>query len=456
MPMAERSNGWRREKARVVTGWSRHKLVTTTFICRRDRWRGQATRILEARTCSRDSWWQNPAPPKPQITGGAITQHITESMHAPPAFGGEGMSYGDNHLGLHAWSGFESRTGVFGRMRSQRAQPFPHDGIGALTESAQFLMQSNCGQIRIALQQLRDRSAYGSSRLGRGRDSVSITPALRSCCWPRFASRRLLRSIRATRAMLRSEAPVARRRTISLRVTSFIQCLNSLSRSRLRAATDPASRDKFLKTRRQHDAIFGRQTRAPVNAPARLPCVQHIEQQSAALPSTLIPGFAEPLWSRHRATRSVPCESASRGCVSKVFLLPTVGASEPEIDHATEFRARQRLAPDGFQNFGPWLPSGNRTICRAAVGANRPTRSSSARFGPRRSIRARRRHTQLLWRSQQFGHFHLTQAVFAHQRLNDPCFFQFARAPSGAIEAVDGGLGRPLVGFMSRAERCGS
>jgi len=44
------------------------------------------------------------------------------------------------------------------------------------------------------------------------------------------------------------------------------------------------------------------------------------------------------------------------------------------------------------------VPSGNRTICRAAVGDNKPTRSSSFAFRPSRSINAKRRHTQLLWR----------------------------------------------------------
>ena len=31
--------------------------------------------------------------------------------------------------------------------------------------------------------------------------------------------------------------------------------------------------------------------------------------------------------------------------------------------------------------------------------------------------------------------------------MNDPRFFQFPRAAAGAIEAVDGGFHRPLVGF---------
>ena len=38
-----------------------------------------------------------------------------------------------------------------------------------------------------------------------------------------------------------------------------------------------------------------------------------------------------------------------------------------------------------------WLPSGNRTICRAAVGDSRPTRSSSRAVDPKRSISASRR-----------------------------------------------------------------
>ena len=50
-----------------------------------------------------------------------------------------------------------------------------------------------------------------------------------------------------------------------------------------------------------------------------------------------------------------------------------------------------------------WLPSGNRTICRAAVGDNRPTRKSSRALDPNRSINARRRHTQALSIAREIG-----------------------------------------------------
>jgi hypothetical protein len=48
---------------------------------------------------------------------------------------------------------------------------------------------------------------------------------------------------------------------------------------------------------------------------------------------------------------------------------------------------------------------------------------------------------------QQLRHFHLTQSVFAHQRLNDPRFFQLARAASGAIDSIDGRFRRLFIGF---------
>jgi hypothetical protein len=49
--------------------------------------------------------------------------------------------------------------------------------------------------------------------------------------------------------------------------------------------------------------------------------------------------------------------------------------------------------------------------------------------------------------AQKLRHLHLAHAVFAHQRVDDPRFFQFARAAAGAVESVDGGFRGSLVGL---------
>ena len=55
--------------------------------------------------------------------------------------------------------------------------------------------------------------------------------------------------------------------------------------------------------------------------------------------------------------------------------------------------------------------------------------------------------------AEQLRHFHLAHAVLAHQRVNDPRFFQFARAATGAVEPVDGGFRRPLVGLQQTSRK---
>ena len=48
---------------------------------------------------------------------------------------------------------------------------------------------------------------------------------------------------------------------------------------------------------------------------------------------------------------------------------------------------------------------------------------------------------------QQLRGFYLAHAVLTHQGVNDPSFFQFARAAADAIESVNGGFHRALVSF---------
>jgi hypothetical protein len=84
------------------------------------------------------------------------------------------------------------------------------------------------------------------------------------------------------------------------------------------------------------------------------------------------------------------------------------------------------------------LPCGNFTICHAQVVARLRAQPFDQRQTPA--------HPTLV-PSQQLRHFHLAHAVFAHQSMNDPGFFEFARAAAGTIESVNGGFHGALVGF---------
>jgi hypothetical protein len=92
------------------------------------------------------------------------------------------------------------------------------------------------------------------------------------------------------------------------------------------------------------------------------------------------------------------------------------------------------------------LPCGNRTSCRAVVGDSSHAQLV-ARLGAETFEQRQATAYPTLVPPQKLRHFHLAHAVFAHQGLNDPRFFQFPRTAAGAIEAVDGGFHRPLVGF---------
>ena len=129
-----------------------------------------------------------------------------------------------------------------------------------------------------------------------------------------------------------------------------------------------------------------------------------------------------------------------------VFLLPR--SAHPSQRSTTPFSS----APDsasrriGFEHFG--LVALRQPYDLPRRGGRQQTHAQFiARFRTEAFDQSQTAAYPALVPPQQLRHFHLAHAVFAHQRLNDPCFFQFARAPSGAIETVDGGFRRPLVGF---------
>ena len=128
-------------------------------------------------------------------------------------------------------------------------------------------------------------------------------------------------------------------------------------------------------------------------------------------------------------------------------MLAAFGAAQPQIHHAAQFRARTAPRAGSASSTSAWLPCGNRTICRAAVGDQQAHAQFVPRLGPQPLDQRQPPAHPTLVPPQQLRHFHLAHSVFPHQRLNDPGFFQFPRAAAGAIQPVDGGLRRPLVGL---------
>ena len=95
---------------------------------------------------------------KAHILPARVTQDVTERMHAPPAFGRErDLVRGKVHLCLDPWSGFEPHDRCFRRVRPHGAQMLLDDAVAAReSQPAQFFMQADRGQVRVAFQQLRD------------------------------------------------------------------------------------------------------------------------------------------------------------------------------------------------------------------------------------------------------------------------------------------------------------
>ena len=130
-------------------------------------------------------------------------------------------------------------------MRPQRAQPFPHDGTGALkTKPAQLLMQSNRGQIRVALKQLRDpiRIRIEQTRPRQGVRFHDTGPAI--LLFLQHAGHAL--AIDPEHAGDTAPGTSIAAETNDFVAGDFIHAVFiSLTRSRLSADTDPASRDSF-------------------------------------------------------------------------------------------------------------------------------------------------------------------------------------------------------------------
>lgn len=75
---------------------------------------------------------------------------------------------------------------------------------------------------------------------------------------------------------------------------------------------------------------------------------QHIQQKSHALPD-VIAGFAQPRVASNVA-QALGLGQRFTGMRQDVLLLAAVGATQPQIDHACQFRARECFASHGIEH----------------------------------------------------------------------------------------------------------
>src|SRR5262252_4109040 len=185
---------------------------------------------------------------EPDILTARVTQYVTEGMHPAPAFRCEWNFIGRIiHLCLETWSRLEPPHRRFRGPRPQRAQPFPHDGVAALkTQPAQLFVQPHRCQIRVAFQQLRDliRERVELARPANSFLSGGAGPAVLVIA--KYAEHALAMDAQQARdGSLRSPGIM---QTHNLVANGFLHAVfSSFTRSRLSAATDPASRDSFSK-----------------------------------------------------------------------------------------------------------------------------------------------------------------------------------------------------------------
>src|SRR6266480_2484390 len=330
------------------------------------------------------------------ILASGIGQDVAEGMHAASSLGGEGdVVRGIIHLRLHSGSGFESLHRRLVRSRPERPQAVAHDGVAAgKSLIAQLLMEPHGGQVGVAFEQLchglleRIQQA-GPPRWLRLRHTRSVIFMI---C--QYLSDRLSVDTQHPGDAATGSAPIEQPDDL---VARFLGrgLSNSLIRSRLRAATDPASCASF---RKRGDKIM----RSPGVSPVRPWCASHTSMRpsrSSKTPTRFHTWFPASLnrGSRVASTPPFNCASASRGFsrMYSCWLRPghSSNRSTTPVSSVPDSASRRMSS-----RTSGWLPCGNRTSCRAAVDDKSPRRSSSCDAGPRRSSSASRRHTQLLWR----------------------------------------------------------
>src|SRR5450755_17600 len=150
--------------------------------------------------------------------------------------------------------------------------------------------------------------------------------------------------------------------------------------------------------------------------------------------------------------RSSPAKMQRRKIYEKQTRRTTGPGIRARAHHAAQLPARQRLAPDRLQHFRlvalrqPYdLPCGSG---RQQAHAQFVFRLRSQPLDQRQPPA----HPTLV-ASQQLCHLHLAQAVFPHQRLDDPGFFAFPRAAPGTIQPVDGGFRLTHIGLHEQGRQ---
>src|SRR5256884_9353604 len=328
------------------------------------------------------------------ILAPGIGQDVAEGLHAAGSLGGEGDVVGGIiHLRLHSGSGFESLHGRLVRSRPERPQAVAHDGVATGKPlMAQLLMESHDCQVGIAFQQLRHGLLERIQPTGPSRALLlrHTRAAIFMIC--QYLGHRLaVDSQHPSDAPPRS-APVGQPDDLVTRF--FVHRLSSsLSRSRLRAATAPASCASF---RKRGDKIV----RSPGVSPVRPWCASHTSMRpsrSSKTPTRFHTWFPASLnrGSRVASTPPFHCASASRGFprMYSCWLRPghSSNRSTTPVSSVPDSASRRMSS-----RTSRWLPCGNRTSCRAAVGDKSPRRSSSLRLWPQ-TLEQRQSPAQLLW-----------------------------------------------------------
>jgi len=203
----------------------------------------------------------------------------------------------------------------------------------------------------------------------------------------------------------------------------------SLTRSRLSAATEAASRASFSKRGARIARSSAVSPGRGHDAPATLPFVPAHR--------VIVPLASRPD-SRLRSTADRGLGGIAPLRLRKGFtwmghdvLLLVSARCNPATDRLRPANsALDRASRRTASSTSAWLPCGNRTICRAGRGRQQSYAQVVARLGAQPFDQRQAPAHPALVPPQQLRHFHLTHAVLAHQSVNDPGFFQFARAPT--------------------------
>ena len=213
---------------------------------------------------------------------------------------------------------------------------------------------------------------------------------------------------------------------------------NSPTKSWLSVATDPASRASLWKR-------GNRIARSSSVSPVRPWCANHTSMRpstSSSIPTRFHTWLPASLSRGSRTEGSTPlaCERASRGCARRYSCWRRSEhrshRSTTPPNSALDSASRRR-----FQHFRLVALRQPHNLPRCRGRQQFVFRLWSQTLDQRQPPA----HPTLV-AAQQLCHLHLAQAVFPHQRLDDPGFFQFPRAAPGTIQTVDRRFRLTLIG----------